>query len=383
MSETPEGFLICENVAIARAGDLIYGANETELSNNKDITVVSRNIEDITAPDVIASFEGKPVTINHPDGEEFVTPENWRQLAVGIVQNVRAGVGEDAGKLMADLLLTDYEAISAVKSNKLRQLSCGYEADFLQTDTGRGRQENIRGNHVALVQSGRCGAECAIFDSAPKFGDKRMSVKDKMRNIFSRALDEAMPVDVVDEDADVLEMLKKLMARVDALEKKSGNEVDVVEDGCAQDKKAKDADVNIDDRLANIEAALLKLAGMAESDEDEEQGDAEMYLDSDTLARAEILCPGIGQSKDIKAKSLSLCYNTPHGKKTIDSVLGSKSFDSVDKDLLFITASELIKNANRETNTVKLTFDKANVKNEVMTAAKLNERFKTFYKAQG
>jgi hypothetical protein len=113
ISETPEGFLICEGVPITRTGDLLYNPSETPITAGKGATVVSRTIADITDPETIASFEGKPVTINHPD--DFVTPENWRELAVGTVQNVRPGEGEDADKLLADRLITDAEAISAVK----------------------------------------------------------------------------------------------------------------------------------------------------------------------------------------------------------------------------------------------------------------------------
>ena len=94
ISETPEGFLVCEAVPITRAGDLMYSPFETPVTPGKGNTVISRTVEDIHDPATIASFEGKPVTINHPD--DFVTPDNWRELTVGIVQNVRPGEGEDA-----------------------------------------------------------------------------------------------------------------------------------------------------------------------------------------------------------------------------------------------------------------------------------------------
>jgi hypothetical protein len=152
LSETPEGFLVCEAVPITRAGDLLYSPFETPVTPGNGNTVINRTVEDIHDPATIASFEGKPVTINHP--EDFVTPDNWRELAVGIVQNVRPGEGEDADKLLADLLITDYEAISAVKSKRLREVSCGYEAEYVEIGPGRGRQENIIGNHVALVRLG-------------------------------------------------------------------------------------------------------------------------------------------------------------------------------------------------------------------------------------
>lgn len=378
ISETPEGFLICEGVPITRTGELIYAAGETPVTEGKDgRTIITRSIEDIHDPETIASFEGKPVTVNHPD--DFVTPENWRNLAVGIVQNVRPGEGEDADKLLADLLITDYEAISAVKSKRLREVSCGYEAEYVEESPGRGRQEGIIGNHVALVAAGRCGSECAIFDHAPK-ERKTMTMKDKIMGLFGKALDEAMTEETPPEtkDQDVTEILAEIMGRLDALEKagKPADEAEMMpeekqEDAC---KPAGDmpAEPDIGSRLASIEAALLKIAGLGAS---EEMADGEVSIDAETIARAEILAPGLAKSADIKSKALDKAMETADGQAIITTLLAGKSYDKADKDQLFVAASEMLKVARRgQLSNTRVSLDSLpSIKPGDMTAEKINE----------
>jgi hypothetical protein len=392
ISETPEGFLICLGVPITRAGDLVYNPSETPVAAGKGQTIISRTIQDIHDPETIASFEGKPVTINHPD--DFVTPENWRELAVGIVQNVRPGEGDDADKLLADLLITDYEAIAAVKSKQLREVSCGYEAEFVEESPGRGRQEGIIGNHVALVISGRCGSECAIFDHAPKKEIPHMKMKDKLMGIFGKALDEAMPEETKTEGetVDGNEMLDAIMKRLDSMEnmmKGEGKPADSDLEEKQSDSEM-EAEVEVDHtpeemtaleaRLVTIEKMLAKLAGIEDTDEETVDGDmeeetvADMCKDSDTISRAEILSPGIRKTADVKAKSLKAAYATQDGKKVIDTLLAGKSFDAADKDLLFVGASELLKGVRRTTLQTRVSLDSlTSIKAGEMTPEKINE----------
>lgn len=382
MSETPEGFLICEGVPIARAGELLYAPGETPVTaGSAGHTVITRSIEDIHDPETIASFEGKPVTISHPGG--FVTPENWRALAVGTVQNVRPGTGEDAEYLMADLLITDFEAIQAVKSKRLREVSCGYEAEYIEESPGKGRQENIFGNHVALVASGRCGSECAIFDHAPK-EKKPMTMKEKIMGLFGKALDEAMPEEappVTDQEpGDVAAMLAAIMERLDKLEASAkpadeaapAEEVPPAEDACKADEgdHAPEEMPALEARLATIEKALAKLAGLEEA----EGEPAAVSMDAETVARAEILAPGLAKTADIKAKSLTAAYATADGKAVIDTLLSGKSFDAADKDMLFVAASEMMKGHRRDhLAQSRVSLDALSIKTGDMTPERINQ----------
>jgi len=394
IKETPEGFLICEGVPITRAGDLLYSPSETPVTPGNGNTVISRTVEDIHDPATIASFEGKPVTINHPD--DFVTPDNWRELAVGVVQNVRPGEGDDADKLLADLLITDYEAISAVKGKRLREVSCGYEAEYVEVAPGRGRQENIIGNHVALVASGRCGSECAIFDHAPQKEKTPMTMKQKIMGIFGKALDEAMPEETpaaIDEGQapDMAQVLAAVMARLDKIEaalKPAGDEVPPAEaegetppaegegESATEGDHTPEEMTGLEARLATIEKALAKLAGLEEQEhgvEMDKSMDAAPCTDAETIARAEILAPGIAKTADVKAKSLTACYGTEDGKTVIDSLLAGKTFDSADKDMLFVAASEMLKSVRRSQLNSRVALDSLpGMKAGEMTPEKIN-----------
>ena len=181
---TPEGFLVCENVPIARTGVMTYSPGEVPIDAGQDgIIRIERTEADVFDPKTIASFAGKPVTDDHPD--EDVNPDNWAALAKGEVHNPRRGDGLWSDCLVADLFIKDGKAIKAVLDGKV-EVSCGYDADYEQTAPGRGRQHNIIGNHVALVENGRCGPRCSIGDKAMS---KRKSFADRIRAAF-KARDE-------------------------------------------------------------------------------------------------------------------------------------------------------------------------------------------------
>lgn len=162
--KTPEGFLLCQDVPIARVGVMLYGPGEVPIEVGQDgLAYVSRSAEELFRKECLASFVGKPVVDDHP--EDDVTPDNWTKLAKGTVLNARQGTGVDADVILADLLITDAQMIRDIEAMK-REVSAGYEADYEQTGEGQGAQSNILGNHVALVERGRCGPRCAIGDQS-------------------------------------------------------------------------------------------------------------------------------------------------------------------------------------------------------------------------
>jgi uncharacterized protein len=184
---TPEGYLLCEDVRIARTGEQMYGVRElTDQQTGKPVVepgpdgtvVIGRESAEVFRDETIKSFEGKSVTVEHPD--EFVGPDNWKRVTVGTAHNVHRGKGDDAEFLMADLLITDKGAIDHVNRD-MPQISCGYDSEYEQTRIGHGVQRNIVGNHVALVDRGRAGPRCSIRDAAFKpLEDQKMSGKVKI-----------------------------------------------------------------------------------------------------------------------------------------------------------------------------------------------------------
>lgn len=184
---TPEGFLLCKDVAVARTGLMIYGPNETPIAAGVDgIVRIYRLDEDVFSPSTIASALGKPITNEHP--EEDVTPETWKKEAHGMALNVRRGEGAYDDLLLMDLLITTTEGIEAVQKGK-REISLGYDADYEETGPGEGKQSNIIINHIALVEQGRCGSRCAIKDSKLKLEAKSMrnTISKKVMDLLFRA----------------------------------------------------------------------------------------------------------------------------------------------------------------------------------------------------
>ena len=175
--ETSEGYLICRSVPIARTGTQDYAAREIsryvgELEGDPDRLIpVQRRPEDVFAPEAIASFEGKPVTDDHPP--EYVLAENFGSYARGHLQNVRRA----GDNLVGDIYITDAKLVNDVKQRIKREISCGYYCDLVPDGAGGYYQTNIRGNHVAVVLRGRAGHDVAIHDAATaaEGGTRRMS----------------------------------------------------------------------------------------------------------------------------------------------------------------------------------------------------------------
>ena len=188
-TETPEGFLICLNVPIARTGTQTYLRSELGFEDDPTGLVdVIRSEEEVFSAATIASFEGKPATEDHPP--VVVAPDNISAYDCGHVQNVRRGTGEESDLLIADLYITSLPLIEAIRSGRLREVSCGYDCEYQMDEQGRLYQCGIRGNHVAVVSAGRAGPRVAIKDSAEESktnterGNKTMAKK--TNSLFSR-----------------------------------------------------------------------------------------------------------------------------------------------------------------------------------------------------
>ncbi len=162
---TPEGFLICKNVSIAKVGTQQYLGEELGLEGYENILVeVVRTEQEVFSPKTIASFEGKPFTDDHPEQSEFVTTENYKQYVKGHVTNVRRGEGDFSDKLLADIIVYDKTVIEEIESGRKREISCGYGCDYGINENGNILQINITGNHVALIEEGRAGHSVRILD---------------------------------------------------------------------------------------------------------------------------------------------------------------------------------------------------------------------------
>ncbi|WP_011298543.1 DUF2213 domain-containing protein [Cupriavidus necator] len=393
-SQTPEGFLLCEEVPVARTGEMLYGAGEVPVDPGPDGLIrISRTPEEVFRAETLASCIGKPVTLDHPD--DFVTPANFAALGKGAMLNLRRGAGIEDDLLIADLLVTDQAAIDAILKDGIEEVSLGYEADYEQVSPGRGVQRNIVVNHVALVERGRCGPRCAIGDKEPEDMKTKDSKPKGKRTVWDRLMtafkagDEAAMEEAIEEakandeeseeereareakekegktgDAQSV-LLTKILKRMDAQDaaiaalgkrKARDSEKEKTDDDDEEDPdKKKTGD---DGDLTNAETA----GKLSQAEVDLYTGDAAASIPS----RAEILAPGIKlptmdskmATKDRAAalckcqrKALDVAYQTDAGKKAITPFLGglTADFEKLPAALVhaaFMGASELVKAQN-------------------------------------
>ncbi|MGV4013107.1 DUF2213 domain-containing protein [Citrobacter portucalensis] len=161
---TPQGYVIT-TATITRAGPIEYYGHELGLTGsdaNKKITVV-RTLDELSKPETLASFNGLPFTITHPDDGE-VTAADHKDKASGHIANTRI----EGGEVVCDVYLTDAAAIETLEETGIREVSVGYEPAELVERGGKFYHINIRGNHVAGVAEGRYGRQCKLNDKKGK-----------------------------------------------------------------------------------------------------------------------------------------------------------------------------------------------------------------------
>lgn len=264
-SITPEGYLLCDGVILSYAGSFDYLPSEVGIASPSGVVKVERTEEEIFKPEAIASFNGKPIVIGHEEG--FATPENWKDRAVGTVQNARREVRDGVPCLVADLLITDAEAIEKVQSGELPEVSCGYSAEITEDSPAHGFQTGFVGNHVALVKEARLGKMCHI-------GDSKMDFKSAIRKAFADGDSEAME--------NILSELNEEPAAPEAATPAPATEPEAEQDS--------DPMADIVARLAKLEEMLAKLLP-AEDEAPATEADPEMLPPEEVFDGAEELDP--------------------------------------------------------------------------------------------
>lgn len=401
---TPEGYLLCRDVPLARIGKLIYGDGEVPVTaDSTGLIIIERDEDTLFNPQTIASFEGKPVTDNHPD--DWVNPENYKQLSNGTAHDVHRGEGIESDYLMADLLITNKDTIDAVIDGKV-EISLGYDADYIEIAAGKGIQNNIFGNHIALVDKGRCGSRCKIGDSFTMANKTKTPWYQAMLGM-KRTIDEAL--EKADETTD------------------SDDETE--EDDDKNEKtQTGDAYAKIMQKLNTMDAAIKQLQKTKDSaepeqqDEDDDESNEQTKDDGDltdpeksetlsdsgiqsytgdslreVIARAEILSPGYRMPTldsanngkavlAVKRMTLKQAYATADGQKAIVPFIGGNiNFDTMPAytvDAAFIGASELIKHLNNIQG-IRSGIKTSDFGRAAPTPADINARNRAFWNQQG
>ncbi len=169
VERTDQGYLRCD-ANITKTGVFTYRQPGGEA--RRELRLPDEVFDDAT----MRSFGLSPLTNGHPP--VMLDARNTARYQVGSVVEPR----RDGEHVAAYVQITDADAIEAAEAGR-RQLSCGYTCD-LERRSGVTHglegvpdgihfdaiQRNIRGNHVALVDSGRAGSTVQLrLDQADGF----------------------------------------------------------------------------------------------------------------------------------------------------------------------------------------------------------------------
>ena len=236
------GFLV-DTPVVARLGVQVYCTEDGRTVRE------FRPAEEVFKDESLASYQGKPMTLDHV----FVNSENAKEVVVGSVTGKAEPLGSS---VVAPIVVYDNTAIQEAMAGNAKELSVGYSAildetpgwgdpitgeyalksDGDQFDAPEGWQEfdaiqrDIKVNHLAMVYRGRAGIAKLNMDGEqenPYTTDVDINKEDKQEMIKIK-LDGAQEFEVAPEIASHIEALNAkadtaiaerdaLKAKVDAM----------------------------------------------------------------------------------------------------------------------------------------------------------------------
>ena len=229
---TSEGYLKAMP-RIARTGIQVYRGAECNRPDMDKVRIF-RPADEVFKDNAWKTYTHLPVTLDHPS--EPVTPNNWKQYAVG---ETGEEVMRDGTTARVPMMLRDAAAIQAYKDGNKQQLSVGYDCDIDWTpgvtDSGENYdavQRNIRANHLAVVAAARGGPTL-------KIGDDNQTQENAMnlKTLFIDGLQCQM------EDTAAVIVQRTIQGLQDQIEnfKKKAKQAEDDEDEYQQDSQRKDS----------------------------------------------------------------------------------------------------------------------------------------------
>lgn len=237
------GFLV-DTPVVSRLGVQVYYMEDGRTVRE------FRPAEEVFKDESLASYQGKPMTLDHV----FVNSENAKEVVVGSVTGKAEPLGSS---VVAPIVVYDNAAIQEAMAGNAKELSVGYSAvldetpgwgdpitgeyvlksDGEQFDAPEGWQEfdaiqrEIKVNHLAMVYRGRAGIAKLNMDGEqenPYTTDVDINKEDKQEMTIKIKLDGAQEFEVAPEVASHIEALNakadtaiaerdSLKAKVDAM----------------------------------------------------------------------------------------------------------------------------------------------------------------------
>lgn len=165
--EDINGFIYIEKNPISKVGVFPYlGKSINRSLDPNKIYWVYRPAEELAKPETIESFKNIPIVNDHTMLGKGATPAEQKGVD---------GVTGSKVTLEGDVFYSDLKIFSESMKQDLAagkvELSMGYRVGQWEQATGtfNGQfydfiQRDLRGNHIALVDEGRCGSEIAVLD---------------------------------------------------------------------------------------------------------------------------------------------------------------------------------------------------------------------------
>lgn len=267
------GYLLVENNPLTKEGVFPYSGAQIGLEPPDRIFKVYRPAEELQKPETLKSFELVPFINEHAMLGDYGVPAESKGVLGVVGQNVKF----NAPYLTADIKIFGNKMKDLLERGK-NNISAGYSFDLDNTSgnfNGENYdciQRNIRCNHIALVQEGRCGKDVRVLDKNDIIPDAlplNLNNGDKNMQISSEELSQ---------------LVKNLTERVDKLESFKDNlkPIEEKEHGTSLDTEEKNAEMAEKTQFAETAEDPLKedVAAKVAEPEDEEvakdEGDLEL-----------------------------------------------------------------------------------------------------------
>lgn len=226
---TEDGFMRCK-ARVLMESIMPYGCNELEgLPEGFNNSTVNMYVplNEIANSDALRSLEGMPIVAGD---HTWMSPDLIADYSMG---NISGTPIVDGNSLICNLLVTNPEAIEAIKNGKIGEISAAYRAETEFTNglwneqTYDCIQKGLRFNHIAVIPKGhgRGGSEVRILNKKTKQEDnKKMTVRIKLKNTgkYINVDEEAAPA--IEAEAEVTEAKAAGMTdKIAALEGKNAD----------------------------------------------------------------------------------------------------------------------------------------------------------------
>lgn len=211
-----------------------------------------RSPEEVFKAEVVKAFKYVTITNDHPSDQLDST--NTKDHAVGFVSS-EVEVVENS-YLKCEITIYDQNTITDIEAGKV-ELSAGYLYSLLLVDHSDYDyiQTEIKPNHIAIVQAGRCGSACSLaLDNQSYKGEN-------MKKIFKMMLPDGSEVvvaeiEVSEESSEAVENAIKLVLEKSKDLVKTGAK-DEEKEGLKDQIESKDLEIKSkDDEIAKLQADL-------------------------------------------------------------------------------------------------------------------------------